>query len=110
MPSQKQNISHYKSNDNREKNHQFIYYSANFSCSLYKLQLKSVQTTREVCTDFAEVWRLGNLAYTLSSTLTKTLVACSQNKDTKYISHNLSIMNTYSQFSVIRLNKYDLHN
>ena len=33
--------------------------SGDFSCSLYKLQLKFVQTTREVCTDFAEVLRIG---------------------------------------------------
>ena len=33
--------------------------SANFSCSLYKLRLKFVQTTRVVCTDFAEVLSLG---------------------------------------------------
>jgi hypothetical protein len=34
--------------------------SADFSCSLYKLQLKFVQTTRVVCTDFAEVCRIGS--------------------------------------------------
>ncbi len=28
--------------------------SANFSCSLYKLRLKFDETTRVVCTDFAE--------------------------------------------------------
>ena len=33
--------------------------SGDFSCSLYKLQLKFVQTTRVVCTDFAEVLTLG---------------------------------------------------
>ena len=33
--------------------------SADFSCSLFKLRLKSVQTTRVVCTDFAEVLTLG---------------------------------------------------
>ena len=52
MPSQKRNISHYKSNDNRNK-----------TISSFII----LQTTRVVCTDFAEVWRLGNLAYTLSS-------------------------------------------
>ena len=39
--------------------------SGDFSCSLYKLQLKFVQTTREVCTDFAEVLSLGKLAFIL---------------------------------------------
>ena len=39
--------------------------SANFSCSLYKLRLKFVQTTRVVCTDFAEVLSLGKLAFIL---------------------------------------------
>ena len=34
--------------------------SADFSCSLFKLQLKFVQTTRVVCTDFAEVLTLGS--------------------------------------------------
>lgn len=52
MPSQKWNISYYKSNDNRDK-----------TISLFII----LQTTRVVCTDFTEVWRLGNLAYTLSS-------------------------------------------
>ena len=33
--------------------------SADFSCSLFKLRLKFVQTTRVVCTDFAEVLRIG---------------------------------------------------
>ena len=33
--------------------------SADFSCSLFKLRLKFVQTTRVVCTDFAEVLTLG---------------------------------------------------
>ena len=52
MPSQKRNISHYKSNDNRDK-----------TISSFII----LQTSAVVCTDFAEVWRLGNLAYTLSS-------------------------------------------
>ena len=30
--------------------------SGDFSCSLFKLQLKFVQTTRVVCTNFAECW------------------------------------------------------
>ena len=34
--------------------------SGDFSCSLYKLRLKFVQTTRVVCTDLAEVLTLGN--------------------------------------------------
>ena len=40
--------------------------SGDFSCSLYKLQLKFVQTTRVVCTDFAEVCRIGNTYFILS--------------------------------------------
>ena len=82
-----------------------------------KLQLESVQTTAEVCTDYTcslhrlrRSLKIRKLSLHFIFTLTKTLVACSQNKDIEYISHNLSIMNTYSQFSVIRLNKYDLHN
>ena len=39
--------------------------SGDFSCSLYKLQLKFVQTTRVVCTDFAEVLSLGKLVFIL---------------------------------------------
>ena len=35
--------------------------SADFSCSLFKLRLKFVQTTRVVCTDFAEVLTLGSV-------------------------------------------------
>ena len=31
--------------------------------SLYKLRLKFVQTTAEVCTDFAEVLSLGNVVF-----------------------------------------------
>ena len=34
--------------------------SEDFSCSLFKLRLKFVQTTRVVCTDFAEVLSLGS--------------------------------------------------
>ena len=41
--------------------------SGDFSCSLYKLQLKFVQTTAEVCTDFAEVLRIGNVLSVLLS-------------------------------------------
>ena len=41
--------------------------SGDFSCSLYKLQLKFVQTTRVVCTDFAEVLTLGNAGIIFSS-------------------------------------------
>ena len=37
--------------------------SADFSCSLCRLRLKFVQTTRVVCTDFAEVLTLGNAQY-----------------------------------------------
>ena len=33
--------------------------SADYTCSLYKLRLKSVQTTRVVCTDLAECCTLG---------------------------------------------------
>ena len=102
MPSQKRNISHYKSNDNRDK-----------TISTFII----LQTTAEVCTDYTcslhrlrRSLEIRKLSLHFIVTLTKTLVACSQNKDTEYISHNLSIMNTYSQFSVIRLNKYDLHN
>ena len=40
--------------------------SADFSCSLFKLRLKFVQTTRVVCTDFAEFLTLGR-AYTIFS-------------------------------------------
>ena len=39
----------------------YVVLSGDFSCSLYKLQLKFVQTTRVVCTDFAEVLRIGNV-------------------------------------------------
>ena len=37
--------------------------SADFSCSLFKLRLKFVQTTRVVCTDFAEVLTLGSALF-----------------------------------------------
>ena len=40
---------------------------ANFSWSLYKLRLKFVQTTRVVCTDFAEVLTLGKVGAIFSS-------------------------------------------
>ncbi len=102
MPSQKRNINHYKSNDNRNK-----------TISSFII----LQTSAVVCTDYTcslhrlrRSLEIRKLSLHFIVTLTKTLVACSQNKDTGYISHNLSIMNTYSQFSVIRLNKYDLHN
>ena len=58
--------------------------SANFSCSLYKLRLKFVQTTRVVCTDFGEVLTLGN-AITISHMLTLTLVQGKRIKIIKYI-------------------------
>jgi len=38
----------------------YAYLSGDFSCSLYKLQLKFEETTRVVCTDFAEVLSLGS--------------------------------------------------
>ena len=44
-----------------------MYFSGDFSCSLYKLQLKFVQTTRVVCTDFAEVLRIGSVLFVLFS-------------------------------------------
>ena len=37
-----------------ELNYMSENYSGDFSCSLCKLRLKFVQTTRVVCTDFAE--------------------------------------------------------
>ena len=45
----------------------YVVLSGDFSCSLYKLQLKFVQTTRVVCTDFAEVLRIGNVLSILLS-------------------------------------------
>ena len=36
--------------------------SGDFSRSLYKLQLKFEETTRVVCTDFAEVFKIGNIS------------------------------------------------
>ena len=47
-----------------EENNVCICKSADFSRSLYKLRLKSVQTTRVVCTNFAECSTLGN-AYSI---------------------------------------------
>ena len=38
----------------------YAYLSGDFSCSLYKLRLKFEETTRVVCTDFAEVLSLGS--------------------------------------------------
>ena len=38
----------------------YAHLSGDFSCSLYKLQLKFEETTRVVCTDFAEVLSLGS--------------------------------------------------
>ena len=43
------------------------YFSGDFSRSLYKLQLKFEETTRVVCTDFAEVLSLGNVRFIFSS-------------------------------------------
>ena len=41
--------------------YQYVVLSGDFSCSLYKLRLKFEETTRVVCTDFAEVLTLGNV-------------------------------------------------
>ena len=41
--------------------------SEDFSCSLFKLRLKFVQTTRVVCTDFAEVLTLGSTPFIFRS-------------------------------------------
>ena len=41
--------------------------SADFSCSLFKLRLKFVQTTRVVCTNLAEVLTLGKVHGTFFS-------------------------------------------
>ena len=46
----------------------YEYFSGDFSCSLYKLQLKFGETTRVVCTDFAEVLRIGSVS-TISGVL-----------------------------------------
>ena len=40
---------------------EYTYFSGDFSCSLYKLRLKFEETTRVVCTDFAEVLRIGSV-------------------------------------------------
>ena len=53
----------FKFKDSANEKRVLTYYSANFSCSLYKLRLKFVQTTRVVCTDFAEVLSLGRVLY-----------------------------------------------
>ena len=45
----------------------YVVLSGDFSCSLYKLQLKFEETTRVVCTDFAEVLSLGSACLIFSS-------------------------------------------
>ena len=42
-----------------------VYLSGDFSCSLYRLQLKFEETTRVVCADFAEVLSLGSAGSSL---------------------------------------------
>ena len=39
----------------------YVVLSGDFSRSLYKLRLKFEETTRVVCTDFAEVLRIGSV-------------------------------------------------